>query len=112
MPASSPATSTTTTSSPGFVVGYSKIHHDENRRIGYGVWFLREAVREDSAAADAIRDMLRTLLPSVAESLEPATVADGSAADLLGVNTDEIRNFALGGLTRQLDVVGVPLSSL
>ena len=56
--------------------------------------------------------MLRTLLPSVAESLEPASVADGSAADLLGVEADEIRNFALGGLTRRLDIIGVPLSSL
>ena len=27
---------------PGFVEGYSKIHHDETRHIGYGVWFLRE----------------------------------------------------------------------
>jgi ribonucleoside-diphosphate reductase beta chain len=31
---------------PGFVEGYSKIHHDETRHIGYGVWFLRETVRE------------------------------------------------------------------
>ncbi len=31
---------------PGFVEGYSRIHHDETRHIGYGVWFLREAVRE------------------------------------------------------------------
>ena len=97
---------------PGFVDGYSKIHHDETRHIGYGVWFLRESVRDDPAAADAIRDMLRTLLPSVAESLEPANVSDGSAADLLGVEADEIRNFALNGLTRRLDIIGVPLSSL
>ncbi len=31
---------------PGFVEGYSKIHHDETRHIGYGIWFLREAVRD------------------------------------------------------------------
>ena len=97
---------------PGFVDGYSKIHHDETRHIGYGVWFLRESVRDDPAAADAIRDMLRTLLPSVAESLEPANVSDGSAADLLGVEPEEIRDFALNGLTRRLDIIGVPLSSL
>ena len=30
---------------PGFVEGYTKIHHDETRHIGYGVWFLREAAR-------------------------------------------------------------------
>src|SRR4051812_12765376 len=28
---------------PGFVAGYSSIHHDEQRHIGYGIWFLREA---------------------------------------------------------------------
>ncbi len=30
----------------GFVEGYSKIHHDETRHIGYGIWFLRETVRD------------------------------------------------------------------
>ncbi len=29
---------------PGFVQGYSKIHHDGTRHIGYGGWFLRETV--------------------------------------------------------------------
>ena len=29
---------------PGFVAGYTKIHHDEHRHIGYGIWFLRQAV--------------------------------------------------------------------
>ena len=28
---------------PGFVDGYSHIHHDEQRHIGYGVWYLHEA---------------------------------------------------------------------
>jgi ribonucleoside-diphosphate reductase beta chain len=31
---------------PGFVEGYSLIHHDETRHVGYGVWFLREIIRE------------------------------------------------------------------
>lgn len=53
----------------GFVNGYSKIHHDETRHIGYGVWFLRETVRDDLGAADVVRDTLRDLLPSVADSL-------------------------------------------
>jgi ribonucleoside-diphosphate reductase beta chain len=97
---------------PGFVDGYSKIHHDETRHIGYGIWFLRDAVQKDPGAADAIRDMLRSLLPSVAESLEPETDGDASISDVLGVEADEIRNFALLGLTRRLDIIGVPLSSL
>ena len=48
---------------PGFVEGYSKIHHDETRHIGYGVWFLREAVRERPELADVVRATLRDLLP-------------------------------------------------
>jgi ribonucleoside-diphosphate reductase beta chain len=44
---------------PGFVEGYSKIHHDETRHIGYGVWFLRETVRERPELAGAVRETLR-----------------------------------------------------
>ena len=54
---------------PGFVAGYSNVHHDETRHIGYGVWFLRETVREHPEAADTVRETLRDLLPSVAEAL-------------------------------------------
>jgi ribonucleoside-diphosphate reductase beta chain len=94
----------------GFVEGYSKIHHDETRHIGYGVWFLRETVRVQPEMADVVRATLRDLLPSVAESLKPPD-ADG-ADDLLGVTQDDIRAFALGGLTRRLQIIGVPLETV
>ena len=96
---------------PGFVDGYSKIHHDETRHIGYGMWFLRETVRERPELADAVRETLRVLLPSVAESLKPPGDGDGST-DLLGVTQEEIREFALSGLTRRLDLIGVPLETV
>ena len=96
---------------PGFVDGYSKIHHDETRHIGYGMWFLRETVRERPELADAGRETLRVLLPSVAESLKPPGDGDGST-DLLGVTQEEIREFALSGLTRRLDLIGVPLETV
>jgi hypothetical protein len=57
---------------PGFVEGYSKIHHDETRHIGDG----------------------------------------NGSADLLGVTQEEIREFALGGLTRRLELIGVPLETV
>jgi ribonucleoside-diphosphate reductase beta chain len=95
---------------PGFVEGYSKIHHDETRHIGYGIWFLRETVRERPEMADVVRATLRDLLPSVAESLKPP--GDGEATDLLGVTQDDIREFALNGLTRRLKIVGVPLETV
>ncbi len=94
---------------PGFVAGYSKIHHDETRHIGYGVWFLREAVREDEEAAEVIRATLTELLPAVAESLTPPGRETDTDWDALGAGSDEIREFALGGLTRRLDVIGAPL---
>jgi ribonucleoside-diphosphate reductase beta chain len=94
----------------GFVEGYSLIHHDETRHIGYGVWFLRETVRAHPEMADVVRATLRDLLPSVAESLKPP--GDGGADDLLGVTEDDIRAFALAGLTRRLQIIGVPLESV
>jgi ribonucleoside-diphosphate reductase beta chain len=91
----------------GFVEGYSRIHHDETRHIGYGVWFLRETIREQPELANTVRETLRELLPSVAESLKPPGDGNGSG-ELLGVTQDEIREFALGGLTRRLNMIGVP----
>ena len=58
-----------------------------------------------------MRETLRQLLPSVAESLKPPGDADGST-DLLGVTEEEIREFALGSLTRRLKIIGVPLETV
>src|SRR4051794_3524072 len=95
---------------PGFVEGYSLIHHDETRHIGYGVWWLRETVRDDPNAADVVRQTLRDLLPHVAESLK--LPGDGDASEVLGVSEDDLRQFALGGLTRRLQIIGVPLETV
>ena len=103
---------TARTCCPGFVEGYSQIHHDETRHIGYGVWFLRESVREHDEAAEAVRaDAPRS--PAVGgrgprRHWRPA----GTRLRGLGVSTDEVREFALGGLTRRLEIIGVPLSDL
>jgi ribonucleoside-diphosphate reductase beta chain len=94
---------------PGFLAGYTKIHHDEHRHIGYGIWFLRAAVARDRTMGDVMRGTLRDLLPAVTESLTPPPGADAS---VLGASAHELRTFALDGLTRRLNVVGVPLDSL
>jgi ribonucleoside-diphosphate reductase beta chain len=93
---------------PGFVDGYSRIHHDETRHIGYGVWFLRESVRASPTAADTIRRTLGELLPSVAEALG-GSGGTGPDIERLGVSLEEVREFALGGLTRRLAIIGAPL---
>jgi ribonucleoside-diphosphate reductase beta chain len=94
---------------PGFVAGYEKIHRDEHRHIGYGVWFLREAVAREASAAEQVRATLRDLLPAVAESLKPPA---GASAAALGASEEDLRAFALDGLTRRLNVIGVPLDTL
>jgi ribonucleoside-diphosphate reductase beta chain len=94
---------------PGFVEGYSKIHHDETRHIGYGVWFLREQVRAGGDAEQVIRDTLKQMLPLAAESLTPPDREQETDWDALGASAEEIREFALGGLRRRLEIIGVPL---
>jgi ribonucleoside-diphosphate reductase beta chain len=93
---------------PGFVDGYTRIHHDEQRHIGYGIWFLREAAARDAELAAAIRAKLHELLPAVAAALAPPDT-DGLDFEALGASGDEIRAFALAGLTRRLKIVGVEL---
>ena len=95
---------------PGFVEGYTKVHHDETRHIGFGGWFLRETVRDHPEQAETVRATLRELLPHVAQSLE--LPGDGETSSLLGVSGDEPRAFALGGLTRRLQIIGVPLDTV
>jgi ribonucleoside-diphosphate reductase beta chain len=97
---------------PGFVEGYSKIHHDETRHIGYGVWFLRETVRRQPEQADTVRQTLRDLLPSAAASLAPPDTGSDRDFAAIGASSEAIRDFALGGLTRRLEIIGVPLASL
>ena len=93
---------------PGFVEGYTRIHHDEQRHIGYGIWFLREAAARDAELAAAIRAKLHELLPAVAAALAPPD-SEGLDFEALGASGDEIREFALAGLTRRLKIIGVEL---
>jgi len=93
---------------PGFVAGYSKIHHDEQRHIGYGTWFLGETVAAHPQMADVVRRTMYDVLPAVAESLTPPEGADQS---VLGASADELRGFALDGLNRRLKIIGVDLDA-
>lgn len=63
------------------------------------------------ALGEIVRSTLRELLPAVDESL---TLPDreGTDWDALGASAEEIREFALSGLSRRLQVIGVPQSTL
>ena len=96
---------------PGFVDGYTKIHHDEHRHIGYGIWYLQAAVADDPALGEQIRETLRELLPAVAASLAPPDRGNDTDWEALGASADEIRTFALTGLNRRLKIIVVDLGS-
>ena len=95
---------------PGFVDGYSRIHSDEHRHIGYGVWYLQQSAREPELAKQ-LRETLRGLLPAAAAALAPPD-SDGTDFEALGASGEQIRSFALDGLTRRLAIIGIPLDTL
>jgi ribonucleoside-diphosphate reductase beta chain len=95
---------------PGFLDGYSHIHHDEQRHIGYGIWYLRRAAARPELA-DQLRDTLRQLLPAASSALAPPDT-QGTDWEALGASSEAIRTFALDGLTRRTNIIGVPLTSL
>ena len=88
-----------------FVAG----HHQLGGVGGGHVGVERRAVADDPAMGDVVRQMLRELLPAVAEALTPP---DGANASVLGASADELRSFALDDLTRRLNIIGVPLDTL
>jgi hypothetical protein len=45
----------------------------------------------------------------MAEALTPPDRESDTDWDALGAGADEIREFALGGLTRRLEIIGAPL---
>ena len=96
---------------PGFVEGYSHIHHDEQRHIGYGVWYLQQAAGRDPDLAEQIRRTLRQLLPAAASALTPPD-REGTDWEALGASNADISQFALTGLTRRLNIIGVPLDTI
>ena len=75
------------------------------------MWFLRETVRANESTAEVVRQTLRDLLPSVAASLSPPQSGSERDFDALGASAEDIRAFALGGLTRRLRIIGVPIET-
>ena len=60
--------------------------------------------------ADTARAILRELLPHAARSLK--LPGGEEASSLLGVSEDDVRQFALDGLARRLQIIDVPLQTI
>jgi len=65
-------------------------------------------VRSHPDTGEVVRQTLRDLLPSIAASL--TSPGDDAPSAAVGISDDALRTFALAGLTRRLDIIGVPIS--
>ena len=71
-----------------------------------------QSLLRSSKSSKVVRQTLRDLLPSVAASLAPPDTGSDQDFTPIGATSEAIRDFALSGLTRRLDIIGVPLASL
>jgi hypothetical protein len=84
---------------------------DEARHMQFYARFQDEVISYPAAIAEHVARARAQLSPAVAESLTPPD-REGTDWVALGASADEIRAFALDGLGRRLNIVGVPLTSL
>ena len=80
---------------------------------------MREIRPEAEAEREQVEERVEELrqegvLPDLREDDELAPPDTGSDRDFaaIGASSEDIRAFALGGLTRRLEIIGVPLASL
>ena len=91
---------------PGFRRGLTAVLRDESRHAAFGVRFLKDAVADDGRAADVVRDAVKRFAPIALAALGPRRGAERSTASL-PYATEDLRAFALGSLTKRLNVIGV-----
>ena len=94
---------------PGFVEGYSKIHHDETRHIGYGVWWLRETVATARPGRRRPPDAARPPTPCRRVAEAPRRRRRRPTCSASRGRPPQVR---ARGLTRRLEIIGVPLETL
>ncbi len=91
---------------PGFQQGFTAVARDESRHILFGVKFLRDAVQQDSAYINVIRNTIARWMPQIHETLylsEPQR----AVLTFLGEDPNDIINFGMNSLRKKLKVIGV-----
>lgn len=96
---------------PGFREGFTHVTRDESRHVNFGVVLLRDAIADDPAAADVVRETVLAGIPAVLGTLEPPD-GDGSYYTTFGFTQDEVALWALDSLRRKLRAVGVEIDGL
>ena len=97
---------------PGFTTGFTAVARDESRHIGFGVLALRRRVQEDGEMARVVaRKVLELLEPTALTAVNPDTrlsVPDpATTPQPLRQSPVELREFAIGSLSKRLRSVGL-----
>ena len=91
---------------PGFQQGFTAVARDESRHVLFGVRFLRDAVQQNPAYADVIRDTITKWFPQIQETLYLAEV-QRAVLTAFGEDPNDILNFGMNSLRKKLKVIGI-----
>jgi ribonucleoside-diphosphate reductase beta chain len=92
---------------PGFTAGFTAVNRDESRHVGFGVKFLADAIRDDSANARIIEDTLKETLPVASLVFVPPGVEDPYNFSTPFYESQEIFEYSLKSLSKKLAALGM-----
>ena len=93
---------------PGFRQGFTAVNRDESRHVGFGVKFLADAIKADSAHKQVVQDTLQETLPVGTLALAPPMVDDPYDFETpFGYGSQEIYAYAMKSLSKKLAAMGM-----
>jgi len=94
-----------------FYRGFTAVARDESRHVNFGIKFLQEAIRDDSARfAPIVQRTLVECLPMITGTLEPPD-GDPRYYTEFGRSQDEVMEYAMSSLNRRLAAIGINLAA-
>jgi ribonucleoside-diphosphate reductase beta chain len=92
---------------PGFVAGFTAVNRDESRHVGFGVKFLADAIKADTANAKIVEDTLKECLPVAPLVFVPPWVDDPYNFQTPFYHSSEIYEYAAKSLAKKLAAMGL-----
>jgi ribonucleoside-diphosphate reductase beta chain len=92
---------------PGFTAGFTAVNRDESRHVGFGVKFLADAIKADTANAKVVEDTLKECLPVAPLVFVPPWVDDPYDFQTPFYHSREIYEYAAKSLSKKLAAMGL-----
>src|SRR5581483_11594274 len=92
---------------PGFTAGFTAVNRDESRHVGFGVKFLADAIKADSANARIVEETLKETLPVASLVFVPPGVEDPYDFETPFYSSAEIFAYAMRALSKKLAAMGL-----